>query len=115
MKNVLVNDLHDSDSISKLLSTNGNYLEEELSTIRDVCITHHNSIDCTGKYKVVVGTAWMLKPLHQIANSYGEVILIYSTKDVNKEECPLLAISTRPSINNYVAIFHAVLPNNQRW
>eukprot|EP00957_Ditylum_brightwellii_P163099 12419576-Ditylum_brightwellii.AAC.1 len=82
-------DLEKSDTDQLLSSLNVSFSGRELSMIRELCVTQRKSIECQEKYKIIVGTSWILKPLHQLSKSYGEVILIDATECTNKEERPL--------------------------
>ena len=60
--------------------------DHEKEDIRKFCLTQRNSIECQGEFKMVIGTAWTLKSICQIAKSYGEVIYLDVTEGTTDEE-----------------------------
>eukprot|EP00957_Ditylum_brightwellii_P208562 15358040-Ditylum_brightwellii.AAC.2 len=113
-KSILVNEVHNSADEGNTYHTSLNCNEEDMKEIQKFCITQCNGINGQGQFKMVIGTAWTLKNLHEIAKAYGQVIYIDVTESTNNKLRPLLTISTRIGMNNVVTNFGAVLPNNQR-
>eukprot|EP00957_Ditylum_brightwellii_P037120 2809727-Ditylum_brightwellii.AAC.1 len=72
-------------------------------------------IASAGQYKIAIGTAWRLESLSIHARAYGKVVYLDAIEGRNKEERPLITISTCTGTNKLVTIFQAVLSNNQRW
>ena len=88
--NLLTNYLCDSCVGSEVYSSTVQYTPDELSQIKEFCITQRNAIECQGQYKMVLGTAWTLKLLRSLGISYGEVVYVDATEGTNEEERPLL-------------------------
>eukprot|EP00957_Ditylum_brightwellii_P170058 12944635-Ditylum_brightwellii.AAC.1 len=112
---LLVNAVHDISESAEPKCTSVNCTKEDADTIHQFCITQQNSLSCAGQFKMVIGTAWTIKSLRQVAKSYGEVIYLDCTEGTNEEGRPVFTISTRHGMNKLVTIFRAVLPNTQRW
>jgi hypothetical protein len=112
---LLVNALSDPSEFKIPQCSEVECSDHEKEDIRKFCLTQRNSIECQGEFKMVIGTAWTLKSIRQVAKSYGEVIYLDATEGTNDEERPLLTVSTCTGMCKVVTILCAVLPNNQRW
>eukprot|EP00957_Ditylum_brightwellii_P211908 15366746-Ditylum_brightwellii.AAC.4 len=102
--NLLIYHLKDSSDEVDVTVSQVDYSRDELSQIKQFCITQRNSIDCQGKYKMVIGTAWTLKLLQMLGRTYGEVVYIDATEGTINEERPLLTISTCTRMNKLVIL-----------